>query len=107
VQVWMLSQTYTEPVNGWEWPVAASYANGHVCPQHPDTPGGWSLVKCNSTPVQIEAAAQDPRVQPYRTLWDPLTPETVTAYQNKGAKAGMMLGQLIQVLAQTDNGFVG
>jgi hypothetical protein len=102
---WMLSQFYTEPVNGWEWPVAASYSNGHDCPLHPDAPGGWALVRCDSAPQQIEAAEQDPRVQPYRTLWDPLTPETVAAYQNKGATAGMMLGQLIQLLAQGNSGY--
>lgn len=105
--VWMLSQMYKEPVNDWDWPVASSYANGHDCPRHPDTPDGWALVKCESAAQQIEAAAQDPRVQPYRTLWDPLTPETVTAYANKGAVAGMMLGQLLQLLAQTDHGYSG
>lgn len=107
MKVWMLSQMYTEPQNGWDWPVASSYSNGHDCPQHPDTPNGWALVKCESSIQQIEAAEEDPRVQPYRTLWDPLTPETVTAYQSKGATAGMMLGQLIQLLAQSDGGYAG
>jgi hypothetical protein len=104
--MWMLSQFYIEPLNNLEWPVAASYSNGHVCPCHPATADGWALVECNSGPTQIEAASQDSRVQPYKTLWDTITPETVTAYADKGAKAGMMLGQLLQVLAQTDYGYI-
>lgn len=103
--VWMLSQFYKEPAHGWDWPVAASYSDGHECPRHPDAPGGWALVRCNASSHQVEAAALDPRVQPYRTLWDALTPETVAAYQQQGAAVGMMLGQLIQRLAQSDPGF--
>lgn len=75
---WMLSQFYTEPLHGNEWPVAASYSNGQ----------------------QIEAAEQDPRVQPYRTPWDTITPETVSAYASAGAVPGMMLGQLLTLLAR-------
>lgn len=104
MQVWMLSQFYKEPINKWDWPVCASYANGHSCPQHPAA-GGWALVLCESSSQQVEAAAQDPRVQPYRTLWDPITDATVKAYKKQGAKSGMMLGQLIQLLAQADHGF--
>jgi len=102
MQIWMLSQFYTEPLNGDEWPVAATYSNGHVCPQHPATPDGWALVKCDAGTPQIEAAMQDPRVQPYRTLWDTITPETVTAYASAGAKDGMMLCQLLSLLAQNN-----
>lgn len=105
--IWMISQFYTEPVNGWDWPVAASYSNGHTCPRNPEAPETWALVQCDSSPQQIEAADQDPRVHPYRTMWDLLTPETVTAYQKNGAIAGMMLGQLIQLLAQGDMGYAG
>ena len=101
----MLSQFYIDPDNGWTWPVCAAYSNGHVCPSNPATTDGWALVRVNPAPQQLEAAAQDPRVKPYRTLWDPITPETVTAYQGKGATAGMMLGQLIQLLAQSDPGY--
>jgi hypothetical protein len=105
--VWMLSQFYNEPANGWEWPVAASYSNGHDCPQHPVSPETWALVRCESSGQQLEAAAQDPRVHPYRTLWDILTPETVSAYASKGAASGMMLGQLLQILAESDPGYAG
>ena len=106
MQIWMLTQFYNDPVHGFEWPVAASYGNGHVCPRHPDDPSGWALCLVNAGTQQVEAAEQDPRVQPYRTLWDPLTAETVAAYAAQGAKAGMMLGQLIQLLAQTDMGYM-
>lgn len=105
--MWMLSQFYTEPLHGWEWPVAASYSNGHECPQHPIAPETWALVKCNSAVQQIEAAALDARVQPYRTLWDTLTPETVRAYAADGAAQGMPLGQLLQILAQREPGYGG
>lgn len=104
--VWMLSQFAQEPVNDWEWPVAASYSNGHDCPQHPIAPETWALVKCDSTPAQMNAAEQDPRVQPYRSLWDTITPETVTAYTSVGAAAGMTLGQLLQLLSKVDPGYV-
>jgi hypothetical protein len=105
MQVWMLSQLYIEPINNWGLPVAASYANGHTAPRHPDTPDGWALVRCNSTMTQIEAAELDPRVQPYRTVWDVISPDTVTAYQEQGAAAGMMLCQLLSLLAKWEPGF--
>lgn len=103
--IWMLSKFYTEPIHGNEWPVAASYSNGHTCPEHPTT-GEWALVKCEAGAPQAEAANEDPRVQPYRTLWDTITPETVAAYVDQGAKAGMMLGQLLQVLSAKNMGYV-
>jgi hypothetical protein len=97
--VWMLTQFHTHPDTGWVWPVAASYANGHVAPRHPDTADGWALVLCESHGHHIEAAKQDPRVQAYRTVWDVITPGTVTAYAAQGATAGMMLCQLLSMLA--------
>jgi hypothetical protein len=103
MKMWVLSQFGTEPVNGWEWPVAASYSNGHICPQHPTAPETWALVLCND--LHNEAAAADPRVQVFHTVWDMITPETVTAYQDRGAKAGMMLCQLLSLLAQEEPGY--
>src|SRR6185437_1721875 len=105
--VWMLSQFGIDPSTNWDLPVAASYSNGYVSPRNPDAPETWALVLCDSTTQQIEAAAQDPRVQPYRTPWDSLTPETVTAYAAQGAQAGMMLGQLLALLAQTTGAYAG
>lgn len=105
---WMLSQCYTVPESGFIWPYCAAYSNGVVCPKFPPenpTSGGWALVRCRSSAQQIEAAAQDPRIQPYRTLWDTLTPDTVTAYAAAGAKDGMMLCQLLALLAQTEAGY--
>lgn len=105
--IWMLSQFYSEPELDREWPVAATYSNGHHCPAHPVAPETWALVRCDSAPQQIEAAEQDPRVKVFRTLWDTITPETVTAYEGKGATQGMMLGQLLQKLAQLEPGYMG
>jgi hypothetical protein len=86
-----------------KWPVAASYANGHVAPRHPDMDDGWALVLCND--LHHEAAEQDPRIQPYYTVWDTITPETVAAYKAEGAKPGMMLCQLLSLLARIYPGF--
>ncbi|HZR58470.1 MAG TPA: hypothetical protein VFA74_16475 [Terriglobales bacterium] len=109
MKVWMLTQFHVHPQfpdAHPKWPVAASYGNGHVAPRHPDTEDGWALVLCEAGVHHIEAAALDPRVEPYRTLWDEITPQTVTAYADKGAKAGMMLCQLLSLLANTyDSGF--
>ncbi|MGA8877938.1 MAG: hypothetical protein WB555_20530 [Candidatus Korobacteraceae bacterium] len=108
--VWMLTQFHphgTDPETHPVWPVAASYADGHIAPRHPETADGWALVLCTSGTHHIEAAMLDPRVQPYRTVWDPITPETVTTYAAQGAKAGMMLCQLLAVLAQWEPGFGG
>ena len=79
------------------WPVAASYSNGHVAPRHPETADGWALVRCSH--LHFEAAKQDPRVEPYRTVWDVITPKTVETYAAQGAKPGMMLCQLLSLLA--------
>lgn len=106
--MWMLSKFYIHPDNGFTWPFAAAYSNGHLCPRCPeDIQNDWALVRCYSTPQQIEAAAQDPRVQPYRTLWDPINRDTFEAYKTKGAAEGMLLGQLLQILAQTEPGYAG
>lgn len=104
--VWMLSQFVTCPTWSTPHPVCAAYSNGHLYPEPPVTSDGWAFVACNSGSHQIEAAAQDPRVNIYRTLWDPITPQTVISYAAQGAKAGMMLGQLIQLLAQTNHSFI-
>jgi hypothetical protein len=109
MKVWMLTQFLPHaerPDVHPKWPVAASYASGHVAPRHPDTADGWALVLCDVDPHHIEAAAQDPRVQPYRTPWDELTPETIKAYASEGAKAGMMLCQLLSRLAAVEPGFM-
>jgi hypothetical protein len=108
MSVWMLTQFHPHserPDVHPKWPVAASYANGHVAPLHPDEDNGWALVLCEAGAHHIEAAAQDPRVKPYRTVWDTITPETVTAYEAQGAKPGMMLCQLLSLLAAWEPGF--
>lgn len=108
MKIWMLSQHYICPESNSPRPICWAYSNGHVCPENAaDIENGWALVRCNSDAHQIDAAGQDPRVRVFRTLWDVITPETVTAYQSKGAVAGMMLGQLIQILAQSDPGYAG
>jgi hypothetical protein len=105
MRVWMLSQHYQCPVNGTR-PVCDAYSNGHLCPRYADdVVNGWSLVQGDCSPQQIDASLQDPRVQAYRTVWDTITPETVTAYAAQGATAGMMLCQLLSLLAKWEPGF--
>jgi hypothetical protein len=108
MKTWMLTQFHSHPTETtWAWPVAASYADGHVAPRHPDNAlgGAWGLVQGECGPHHIAAAEQDPRVQPYRTVWDTITPETVRAYASQGAQAGMMLCQLLSLLAKTEPAF--
>jgi hypothetical protein len=100
---WMLSQFVVDPDTKAPHPVCAGYSLGFMYPEPPeDLTSGWALVKCSSSSHQIEAAMQDPRVCVYHTLWDVITPETVGAYKTKGAIAGMMLGSLVALLAQSD-----
>src|SRR5579872_2485351 len=75
--------------------VAESYGNGCIAPRWPDgldnptvdetgqVKDVWGLVKVHH--LNCEAAETDPRVQPYHTVYDPITPETVAAYQGQGA----------------------
>jgi len=108
MKVWMLTQFHPHaqhPELHPLWPVAASYADGHIAPRHPETADGWALVACNSGAHHIEAANQDPRVQAYRTVWDTITPKTVETYEPQGAKPGMMLCQLLSLLAAWEPGF--
>lgn len=84
MKIWMLTQFLPHgesPDIHKAWPVAASYASGHVAPRHPDNPvNGWALVLCEAGPDHIEAAREDPRIKGvYRTVWDTITPETVAA----------------------------
>jgi hypothetical protein len=109
MKIWMLTQFAPHgehPDIHEAWPVAASYASGHVAPRHPDTADGWALVLCLADPHHIEAAREDPRIKGvYRTVWDTITPETVADYEAQGAKPGMMLCQLLSVLAEWEPGF--
>jgi hypothetical protein len=74
MKIWMLTQFAPHgehPDIHEAWPVAASYASGHVAPRHPDTADGWALVLCLADPHHIEAAREDPRIKGvYRTVWE-------------------------------------
>jgi hypothetical protein len=86
------------------WPIAAAHGNGHISPRYPENADGWALVLCGG--LDHESARRDPRVAAtYRTVWDVITPETVTAYAAQGATAGMMLCQLLSLLAEWEPGF--
>jgi hypothetical protein len=112
---WALTK-YVRDASGNLRAVAESYGNGLISPRWPDGLNNpevdengqvvgeiWGLVTVRL--MHVEAAAQDPRVQPYHTVYDTITPETVTAYQEQGAQPGMMLCQLLSLLARWEAGF--
>jgi hypothetical protein len=107
---WALTQ-YAQLNDGSFHAVAVDYGNGSVSPRFPDglwnnptlddtgnVKDVWGLVKVQH--LDCDAAETDPRVQPYHTVYDPITPETVAAYQEQGAQPGMMLCQLLALLAR-------
>lgn len=89
---------------------AVAYGNGSISPRWPDGLNNpvvddkglvqdvWGLVLVHG--LNCEAADTDSNVQPYHTVYDIITPETVTAYQAQGAVPGMMLCQLLALLAR-------
>ena len=110
---WALSQFYRD-LDGVLRNVAENYGNGCENPQFPegletaelDENRGialWGLIRVRH--LNCEAAATDPRVQVYYTVWDELTPETVSAYAAQGARPGMMLCQLLSLLARVHPGY--
>jgi len=106
MKVWILSKHYVCPSDGHVRPVCVAYSNGHTSPRYADDiENGWALVLCECGAHHIEAASMDPRVEVYRTVWDEITPQTVTAYEAQGAKPGMMLCQLLSLLAKWEPGF--
>jgi hypothetical protein len=110
---WALTK-FVKDKQGKHHEVAKSYSTsgGVLNPRYPDeletaavddsgqVGGVWGLVLIHC--LNQEAAATDPRVQPYYSLFDEITPDTVESYRKQGAKAGMMLGQLLAVLVRQE-----
>jgi hypothetical protein len=109
MNVWMLSKFYDCEVHGWIWPVCAAYGDGPYVPRHPDTPDGWALVKVWTSPQQMEAAKQDPRVIVCGKDYNTPPRELLDAYASwlDPAVTYMFIGQVIARLAETEPIFHG
>jgi hypothetical protein len=111
---WALTQFVKFP-DGIVRNVAESYGAGGC--ENPRVPDGlldvqpdetglidmWGLVVVHG--LNIDSASTDPRVQPYHTLYDTITPETVAAYKAQGATEGMLLCQLLALLSRWEPTF--
>jgi hypothetical protein len=104
MQVWMLSKFYDCEVHNWIWPVCAAYGDGPYCPRHPATADSWALVKLWTSPQQIEAAKQDPRVIVCGKDYDAPPTEVLSTYSAwlDPAVTYMFMGQVIARLAQLE-----
>ena len=109
---WALSK-FVKDKEGKLHEVAKSYGGGGVeNPRYPDElataqaddngqiANVWGLVLVQN--LNHEAAATDSRVQVYYSDFDIITPDTVETYKAQGAKAGMMLGQLLALLVRQE-----
>lgn len=101
MQKWMLTQCWIDSKGNW-LPICAAYGHRYYMTVPPMDISGWCLVMMLTSAHQMDAAAQDPRVQVYRTSFATITDETVTAYADQGAEPGMQLGELLDVLSQNN-----
>jgi len=106
-EVWMLSQFYLDPIHNWNVPVCTAYGGNFVCPRDPHTPDGWALVLIDTSPQQIEAARQDPRVVVCGKNYDPPPQQALTEYASwlDPSTTYMFMGQVLAQLAQTEPAF--
>lgn len=105
---WVLSQFFTDDALNMRVPVARAYSTGYWrCPTNPVTDDGWALVQMYTSPLQLEAAKQDPRIVICPLTFDPAAVDqrVIDAYASWGATTGMSMGALIAKLADTEPGF--
>jgi hypothetical protein len=101
---WFLTKFFVDD-DGLERPVCTAYGMRYMVPVHPPN-DGWALCLMLTAPHQMDAASKDPRVQPYRSSFSTITPETVEAYAAQGAVAGMWLGELLDTLSIYDPNYM-
>jgi hypothetical protein len=100
---WFLSQFYSDGAS--TLPVCLAYSSGQWhCPVFPSAEDGWALVEASTSPVQIEAAKQDPRVLVCPLTFDPspVDQRIIDAYTSRGAATGMSMGALMAKLCETE-----
>jgi hypothetical protein len=97
---YFLSKFYMNEQTGIETPVCSAYGARYHCPTHPE-PDGWAIVQMLSTPMQMQAAKEDPRVLCLPLLFDPspVADIVIETYASWGAVTGMSLGALLGTLA--------
>jgi hypothetical protein len=103
--VWMLSPVATDD-NGNAYPTCSAYANGWMCPAHPDE-GKSGLVYCQAVDNQIEAAQSDPSITVCPTDSTAVAPDAVVdAYIGQGTTRGMTMGDLLKLLSAVDRKYL-
>lgn len=103
---WVLTQFFRDENNQLR-PVCSAYGGSCRCPMLPTTDDGLALVEMMTTPHQLDAAKQDPRVTVCPNLFDPSPlPQAVTdAYATRGATTGMSMGALMSMLGEIEPNF--
>jgi hypothetical protein len=101
---WFLSQTYLDVEHNMRIPVCTAYGSQWTCPTLPATDDGWCLVLMATSPMQIAACKQDPRVMVCPLVFDPtpLPQAVIDAYASWGATLGMTMGALLATLAEVE-----
>lgn len=99
---WLLTQFF-RGTDGLLKPVCSAYGARWFCPSYPATDDGWALTLMMTSPDQVEAAKLDPRVIVCgNNDFSAIPGEVAAAYKDQGAVAGMKMGELRSVLADTE-----
>jgi hypothetical protein len=95
---------YLDPIHNWTVPVCTAYGGNYLCPRLPETADGWALVLIETSPQQIEAAKQDPRVVYCGKDYNTPPPQVLTTYASwlDPAVNYMFMGQVLAKLAETE-----
>ena len=104
---WFLTQFYLDPIHNWHVPVCSAYGGNFLCPRNPDTDDGWALVTMDTSPQQMEAAAQDPRVIVCGKEYSTPPTQVLAAYASwlDPNVNYMFMGQVLTKLAETEPAF--
>jgi hypothetical protein len=110
MRIWVLTKFYQCPEFDWPWPVCAAYGEAPYCPWHSrtDVYNDWAMVKLWTSPVQIEAMKQDPRVVPVGGDWDPVPQQVIEVFSRwlDPNVTYQCMGQLIAKLGQWEPCFL-
>lgn len=85
-------------------PVASAYGGRYSYPRSPATDDGWALVFMLTSPQQIAAARQDPRVVVCPLAFDnsAAPDEVISTYASWGVTAEMSMGSVLARLSETE-----
>jgi hypothetical protein len=111
MRIWMLSQGYECPERSafhqQLFPVCSAYGYHYRYAVPLITPDDWQLVQIDTTPLQIEAAKQDPRIIVCGKDYDTPPAKVMEIYKDwlDPNTTYMFMGQVIAKLAQTNLAF--